>query len=174
MAEETKKSDVALAEEKILKFWRENKIFEKTLAKPSPGGDYVFYDGPPFATGLPHYGHILASAIKDTVPRYWTMRGKHVERRWGWDCHGLPIENIVEKDLKISGKKEIEDFGVGKFNEYARSKVLDYVGHWKETVERIGRWVDFDGSYKTMDNSFIESVWWASKEIWDKGLIYEG
>ncbi len=178
MAEETKKnvgkSEVALAEEKILRFWKENKIFEKTLAKKSPGGEYVFYDGPPFATGLPHYGHILVSAIKDTVPRYWTMKGKHVGRRWGWDCHGLPIENIVEKDLKISGKKEIEALGVEKFNEYAKSKVLDYVNQWKETVERIGRWVDFDGSYKTMDNTFIESVWWALKEIWDKDLIYEG
>jgi isoleucyl-tRNA synthetase len=169
-----KKSPAALAEEEILRFWRDNKIFEKSLAKPSPAGNYAFYDGPPFATGLPHYGHILVSAIKDAVPRYQTMRGKHVERRWGWDCHGLPIENIVEKDLKVSGKKEIEALGVDRFNEYARSKVLDYADQWKETVERIGRWVDYDGSYKTMDNTFIESVWWALKSIWDKKLIYEG
>lgn len=168
------KSDVALAEEKVLAFWKENKIFEKTLEKKSPKGDYVFYDGPPFATGLPHYGHILASTIKDAVPRYQTMKGMHVERKWGWDCHGLPIENIVEKDLKVSGRKEIEALGVKKFNEYARSKVLDYVSHWKETVDRMGRWVDFDGSYKTMDNTFIESVWWALKSMWDKGLVYEG
>lgn len=168
------KSSAALAEEEILKFWRENKIFEKSLTKPSPAGNYVFYDGPPFATGLPHYGHILVSTIKDAVPRYQTMRGKHVERRWGWDCHGLPIENIVEKDLKVSGKKEIEALGVDRFNEYARGKVLEYADQWKETVERIGRWVDYDGSYKTMDNTFIESVWWALKSIWDKKLIYEG
>lgn len=168
------KSPVALAEEKIVASWREKNIFQKSLDKPAPEGDYVFYDGPPFATGLPHYGHILVSAIKDTVPRYWTMRGKRVERRWGWDCHGLPIENIVEKELGVSGKKEIEALGVEKFNEHARSKVLEYVSYWKEVIDRMGRWVDFDGSYKTMDNTFIESVWWATKELWDKGRIYEG
>ncbi len=168
------KSPVALAEEKTLQFWREKQIFKKTLEKPSPGGNFIFYDGPPFATGLPHYGHILVSTIKDAVPRYQTMRGKHVERRWGWDCHGLPIENIVEKDLKVSGKKEIEELGIDRFNEYARSKVLDFADHWRDTVERIGRWVDYDGAYMTMDNTFIESVWWALKGIWDKNLIYEG
>lgn len=171
---ENSKSEVALAEEKVLALWREKNIFQKTLEKPSPAGNYVFYDGPPFATGLPHYGHVLVSVIKDAVPRYQTMRGKHVERRWGWDCHGLPIENIVEKDLKVSGKKEIESLGVDRFNEYARSKVLDFADHWKETIERIGRWVDYDGAYMTMDNTFIESVWWAVKQVWDKGLIYEG
>ncbi|HYC83247.1 MAG TPA: class I tRNA ligase family protein, partial [Candidatus Paceibacterota bacterium] len=125
--EELEKSDVARREEEILKFWQENKTFEKTLEKEAPNGEYVFYDGPPFATGLPHYGHILASAIKDAVPRYQTMKGKRVERRWGWDCHGLPIENLVEKDLQISGKKQIEEIGVEKFNEHAKSKVLQYV-----------------------------------------------
>ncbi len=168
------KSATAQAEEKILQFWREKNIFEKTLKKDSPAGNYVFYDGPPFATGLPHYGHILVSTIKDAVPRYQTMRGHHVERRWGWDCHGLPIENIVEKDLKVSGRKEIETIGVDTFNEYARSKVLGYANEWRQTIERIGRWVDYDGAYMTMDNSFIESVWWALKEIWDKKLVYEG
>ena len=168
------KSEIALAEERILDFWREQNIFQKSLDKESPGGSRVFYDGPPFATGLPHYGHILVSTIKDAVPRYWTMQGFHVERRWGWDCHGLPIENIVEKDLKVSGRREIEALGVDKFNEYARSKVLGYVGEWRKTVERMGRWVDFDGSYKTMDNTFIESVWWALKELWNKKFIYEG
>ncbi len=168
------KSPVAVAEEKVLEFWREKNVFQKSLDKPAPGGNYVFYDGPPFATGLPHYGHILISTIKDAVPRYQTMLGKHVERRWGWDCHGLPIENIVEKDLKVSGKKEIEAIGIDTFNEYARSKVLDYADHWKATIERIGRWVDYDGAYMTMNNSFIESVWWALKGIWDKNLIYEG
>lgn len=172
--EDTKKSEVALREEKTLAFWRENETFQKSLDKDVPKGEYVFYDGPPFATGLPHYGHILGSAVKDTVARYQTMQGFRVERKWGWDCHGLPIENIVEKDLKISGKKEIEALGVDVFNEYAKSKVLDYVSHWKSTVERMGRWVDFDGSYKTMDNTFIESVWWAFGEINKKGLVYEG
>ncbi len=168
------KSATAQAEERVLQFWRDNNIFEKSLKKDSPAGNYVFYDGPPFATGLPHYGHILISTIKDAVPRYQTMRGHHVERRWGWDCHGLPIENIVEKDLKVNGKKEIEAIGVDTFNEYARSKVLQYAHEWKHTIERIGRWVDYDGAYMTMDNTFIESVWWAMKEMWDKKLIYEG
>jgi isoleucyl-tRNA synthetase len=170
---ETQRSSAAKKEEETLQFWKERKVFEKSLQKESPKGDYVFYDGPPFATGLPHYGHILASTIKDAVPRYKTMQGFHVERRWGWDCHGLPIENIVEKDLAISGKKQIEEVGIEKFNEHARSKVLEYVGEWKKTIERIGRWVDFDGSYKTMDNSYIESVWHALKQLHTKGLIYE-
>ncbi|MCB9806001.1 class I tRNA ligase family protein [Candidatus Nomurabacteria bacterium] len=169
-----KKSEVALREEEILKFWQDNQIFEKSLKKPSPNGSYVFYDGPPFATGLPHHGHILASTIKDVVPRYQTMRGKRVERRWGWDTHGLPIENIVEKKLGISGKKEIEKIGIQQFNETARAQVLEYVDAWKRTVERMARWVDFDGAYLTMQNSYIESVWWALKEIHNKGLLYEG
>jgi isoleucyl-tRNA synthetase len=173
LTEEVVKSDVAKREEQTLRFWNEHGIFKKTLEKDAPKGNYVFYDGPPFATGLPHYGHILASAIKDAVPRYQTMRGFHVDRKWGWDCHGLPIENIVEKELKISGKKQIEEIGIATFNEHARSRVLQYVGEWKNTIERIGRWVDFDGSYKTMDNSYIESVWWALKEIHGKNLIYE-
>ncbi|MEK7106182.1 MAG: class I tRNA ligase family protein, partial [Patescibacteria group bacterium] len=157
-----------------LKFWKDNDTFKKSLEKYSPKGNYVFYDGPPFATGLPHYGHILGSTAKDVIGRYQTMQGFRVPRRWGWDCHGLPIENIVEKKLGISGKKAIEEFGVEKFTETARSEVLTYVAEWKKTVERIGRWVDFEHSYKTMDNSFIESVWWALGEMNDKGLIYEG
>lgn len=161
-------------EEEILDFWHRAHIFEKSLKAREGSERYTFYDGPPFATGTPHYGHILASAIKDAVPRYQTMRGKYVARRWGWDCHGLPIENIVEKDLKISGKKDIEKLGIGKFNQYAKSKVLEYVGEWKRTVTRMARWVDFDGSYKTMDNTYIESVWWALAELNDKELIYEG
>lgn len=170
----TEKSEVALTEEKILLYWKDNTIFEKSLEQTKDGKPYVFYDGPPFATGLPHYGHILASTIKDAVPRYHTMNGRFVRRQWGWDCHGLPIENIVEKSLGISGRKDIEEYGVEKFNEFARSKVLEFVSEWKKTVERIGRWVDFEGSYKTMDNTFIESVWWALKELDKKGLIYEG
>ena len=171
---EGKKSETALREEKILEFWKENKIFEKSLEKKSPKRRYVFYDGPPFATGTPHYGHILGSTVKDVIGRYQTMRGYLVPRRWGWDCHGLPIENIVEKDLNISGKKAIEELGIDKFVEHARSKVLTYVAEWRKTVDRMGRWVDFDNSYKTMDNTFIESVWWALGEMNKKGLLYEG
>ena len=164
-------------EEKILKFWQENKIFEKSVEKPAgkkPKGDFIFYDGPPFATGTPHYGHIVASVIKDAVPRYWTMKGYRVERKWGWDCHGLPIENIVEKELGIKRKKEIEEMGVGKFNELCRTKILGYVDDWKNVIARLGRWADMENSYKTMDIPFMESVWWVFKQLWEKGLIYEG
>jgi isoleucyl-tRNA synthetase len=168
------KSSIALREEAILNFWEENNTFKKSLEKDAPKGNYVFYDGPPFATGLPHYGHILGSTAKDVIGRYQTMQGFRVPRRWGWDCHGLPIENIVEKELGISGKKAVEEYGIDKFSEYARSKVLTYVSEWEKTVNRIGRWVDFENSYKTMDNSFIESVWWALSEMDNKGLIYEG
>jgi isoleucyl-tRNA synthetase len=161
-------------EQKTIEFWNKNEIFKKTLEKPAPHGSYVFYDGPPFATGLPHYGHILASTIKDVMPRYFTMKGYRVRRVWGWDCHGLPIENIVEKQLGISGKKQIEEKGVDVFNNTCRSAVLTYAGEWGKTVERIGRWVDFEHSYKTMDTKYMESVWWAMKQIWEKGLLYEG
>ena len=170
------KSLTALKEEETLNFWREIDAFKKTTEIPhgeSFKGEYVFFDGPPFATGTPHYGHLLASAIKDAVPRYYTMKGFRVLRRWGWDCHGLPIENIVEKDLGISGKKQIEEIGLEKFNEHARSKVLTYVGEWKKTVERLARWVEFDNSYKTMDSTFIESVWWGLKELYNQEKIYE-
>ncbi len=161
-------------EEEILKFWEENKIFEKSMKKRKDAPLYSFYDGPPFATGTPHYGHILASTIKDVVPRYWTMRGYYVERKWGWDCHGLPIENIAEKELGITRKKEIEKMGVEKFNEFCRIKVLKYVDDWKVVIKRLGRWADMENSYKTMDLDFMESVWWVFKELWDKGFIYEG
>ncbi|MFA6382795.1 MAG: isoleucine--tRNA ligase [Parcubacteria group bacterium] len=161
-------------EEEILKFWEENKIFEKSVDRPAPKGDYVFYDGPPFATGTPHYGHIVGSVMKDVVPRYWTMKGYRVERKWGWDCHGLPIENIAEKELGIKRKTEIEEMGVEKFNEFCRSKVLDYVAEWKKVITRLGRWADMENAYKTMDLPYMESVWWVFKELWDKGLIYEG
>ena len=161
-------------EEEILKFWEENKIFEKSVNKEASKGDYVFYDGPPFATGTPHYGHIVASAMKDVVPRYWTMKGYRVERKWGWDCHGLPIENIAEKELGIKRKTEIEEMGVEKFNEFCRSKVLGYVSEWKKVINRLGRWADMENAYSTMDLPYMESVWRVFKELWDKGLIYEG
>ncbi|MFH1162046.1 MAG: class I tRNA ligase family protein [Candidatus Jorgensenbacteria bacterium] len=161
-------------EEKILKFWETNGIFEKSLKKTRKGTPFTFYDGPPFATGLPHYGHILASTIKDVIPRYQTMKGRFVRRRWGWDCHGLPIEEVVERHLGVSGKKQIEEIGVEKFNETCRSKVLEFADEWGKMVRRIARWVDFDNSYKTMDRTYMESVWWAFKKIYDRGLVYEG
>ncbi|MEK7124515.1 MAG: isoleucine--tRNA ligase [Patescibacteria group bacterium] len=162
-------------EKKILKFWQDKKIFEKSLELTKDKKPFVFYDGPPFATGLPHYGHILSSVSKDVFPRYKTMQGRYVRRRWGWDCHGLPIENIVEKELGINSKKDIESkINVEKFNQVCREKVLTYVADWKKMVERIGRFVEFDNSYKTMDSTYMESVWWALKSLWDKGLIYEG
>jgi isoleucyl-tRNA synthetase len=165
-------SNINEIELEILKFWAKDKTFEKSLKGKKK--QYVFYDGPPFATGLPHYGHLLASTIKDTIPRYWTMKGYKVERVWGWDCHGLPIENIVEKKLGFKSKKDIESIGVEKFCNECESSVLQFVHDWKGFVERLGRWVDFDNSYKTMDVNYMESVWWAFKEIYDKGLIYEG
>ncbi len=176
MQEEDKqtKSEAAKREEKVLEFWKANKVFEQSLKKKSPKGHYVFYDGPPFATGQIHYGHILGSTAKDVIGRYKTMEGYYVPRKWGWDCHGLPIENIVEKELGIAGHKEIENLGIDKFVEHARSKVLEYDKDWEKGIERIGRWVDFKGSYKTMDNTFIESVWWALNELNKKDLIYEG
>jgi len=176
MAEEKSQSSAPnfdKLEKEILKFWDENKIFEKSLEQTKDGEPFIFYDGPPFATGLPHYGSILPSVIKDAIPRYQTMKGKFVRRRWGWDCHGLPIENIVEQQLRISGKKQIEELGVDVFNQKCRESVLRYAEEWGKTIKRIARWVDFDNSYKTMDTSYQESVWWALKQIWEKGLIYE-
>lgn len=161
-------------EERILKFWQEDKTFEKSLAKDSPAGEYVFYDGPPFATGLPHYGHLLPTTIKDVIPRYKTMKGYHVERRWGWDCHGLPIENLIEGELGLKTKKDIETLGIDKFNEAARSSVLRYEKDWKRIIPRVGRWVDMENDYKTMDWKYTESIWWIFKTLFNKNLIYEG
>lgn len=160
----------------ILNFWEENQIFEKSVARPQGAllEDFSFYDGPPFATGLPHHGHILAGTIKDSIPRYQTMRGKNVRRVWGWDCHGLPIENLVEKEFGLNSKKDIEVFGIDKFNKAASDSVLKYESEWKKIVPRLGRWVDMNKSYKTMDWTFTESVWWVWKSLYDKGLAYEG
>lgn len=169
------KNTFSVMEEEVLDFWDKAKTFEKSVEKEAPQGDYVFYDGPPFATGLPHYGHIVASIIKDVVPRYWTMKGYKVERKWGWDCHGLPIENIVEKEIGSQSKKYIEEeVGVKKFNEMCRTKVLSYVDEWKKVIHQLGRWADMENSYKTMDLEFMESVWWTFKQLWDNELIYEG
>ncbi len=168
------KSTHALREENILTFWKEKRIFEKSLNKDAPKGNYMFYDGPPFATGTPHYGHLLAGTIKDVIPRFKTMRGYHVERRWGWDCHGLPVENLVEKELGLKNKKDIIDYGIGRFNQVARESVMRYADEWRKIVPRLGRWVDMDHDYRTMDATYTESVWWIFKRLYDKGLIYEG
>ncbi|MBI5221283.1 MAG: isoleucine--tRNA ligase [Candidatus Magasanikbacteria bacterium] len=162
------------SEQEILKYWDDKKIFEKSVFERPENKPYIFYDGPPFATGLPHYGHIVASLMKDTVPRYYTMRGFRVDRKWGWDCHGLPVENIIEKELNLNSKKDIENFGVDKFNEACRATVLKYVQEWKKTVRRTGRWVDMENDYKTMDVSYMESVWWVFKELYKKNLLYKG
>ena len=173
MAENQQKSEAAAREEATLAFWQEHDIFKKSVEKEVSKGEYVFYDGPPFATGLPHYGHIVASVIKDVVPRFWTMRGYSVPRVWGWDCHGLPIENIVEKELGFKHKKDIVSMGVEKFNEMCRARVLAYASEWEKIIPRIGRWADMEHAFRTMDKPFMESVWWVFKQIYDKGLVYE-
>ena len=160
-------------EEEILEFWKNDCTFEKSLKKNEGKERYKFYDGPPFATGLPHYGHLLAGTIKDIVPRYQTMRGKYVERRFGWDTHGLPIEALAQEALGIAGAPDIKALGVDKFNEQCRAMVLKYVNEWRKTVTRMGRWVDFDNDYKTMDPSFMESVWWVFKQLWNQGRVYK-
>jgi isoleucyl-tRNA synthetase len=159
-------------EEKVLKFWEEDNTFKKSLEKNNKA-EFVFYDGPPFANGLPHYGHLLTSFIKDTIARYQTMLGKKVERRFGWDCHGLPAELAAEKELNISGRKQIQEFGIEKFNDTCRNSVMKYSTEWQKYINRQARWVDFKNDYKTMDLSFMESVIWAFKELYKKGLIYE-
>ncbi len=161
-------------EERVLDFWRKERIFERSLEQRRGKEEFVFYDGPPFATGLPHFGHFVPGTIKDVIPRYKAMRGMYVERRFGWDCHGLPIEYEVEKRLGISGRKHIEAYGVDKFNEQCRSIVLRYTDEWQAIIERMGRWVDFDNDYKTMDVDYMESIWWVFKTLWDSGLIYHG
>ena len=158
----------------IIRFWKGNHIFEKSIEQRPENNPYVFYDGPPFATGLPHYGHILSFVTKDVFPRYWTMKGYRCERRWGWDCHGLPIESICERALDIRQKNEIFEMGLYEFNEFCRSKVLWYTNEWKETVERMGKWIEFDNSYKTMNNSYMETVWYIFKKIYTEGLVYRG
>ena len=161
-------------EARILKFWRQENIFRKSVEERPADNEFIFYDGPPFATGLPHYGHLLAGTIKDVIPRYKTMQGYRVERRFGWDCHGLPVEYEIEQTLGLKGRPDIEEFGVGNFNEECRKIVLRYASEWRETVERMARWIDFDNDYKTMDLTFMESVWWVFEQLWKKGLIYEG
>jgi len=168
------KTDFPKMEEKIQTFWENNNIYQKSVENRSADNEYVFYDGPPFATGLPHFGHLVPGTIKDLYPRYQTMKGKRVNRRFGWDCHGLPVEYEIEKSLNISGHKAIEEYGVAKFNEQCRSIVLRYTGEWKATINRMGRWVDFEHGYRTMDTDYMETIWWVFKTLYEKGLIYEG
>lgn len=167
------KADFVEIEKEVLKFWDEDKTFEKSVHNRDGAAEFVFYDGPPFANGTPHYGHIMVSYVKDVVARYQTMNGKKVERRLGWDCHGLPAEMSAEKQLGVSGRKQIEEYGVEKFNDFCRSDVLKYSGIWVEMFKRIGRWVDFSHDYKTMDLPFMESVINNFKQLWEKGLVYE-
>ncbi len=160
-------------EKRILKFWHKEDVFGRLLKEKKGKPIFSFYDGPPFASGLPHYGHILASTIKDAVLRYWTMKGYRVSWRVGWDCHGLPVENLVEKELKINSKKEIEEMGIDRFNKACRRSVFRCTDQWKKTLSRLGRWSDYSQPYSTMDDNYIESVWWVFKKLWDQSLVYQ-
>ncbi len=171
---ENEKGSFSKIEEDVLDFWKKNDIFQKSVQKEAPQGDYVFYDGPPFITGLPHYATLLPSIAKDVIPRYFTMNGYRVQRVWGWDCHGLPAENKVEEKLQLKNKKDIEELGVDKFINACFDYVNTGCDQWRWYIDRIGRWVDMDNAYKTMDKEFMESVIWAFKELYDKNLIYEG
>lgn len=162
-------------EKAIVEFWKKNHIFEKSIEQRDINNGYVFYDGPPFITGLPHHGTLLSSIVKDAVPRFWTMRGKRVERRWGWDCHGLPAENFVEKQLGITDRREIgTKWPLATYITKARESMVSNSEAWEGVIERVGRWVDFRGAYRTMDKNFMESVWWAFKTLYEQGKIYEG
>ncbi|MEX0895974.1 MAG: isoleucine--tRNA ligase [Patescibacteria group bacterium] len=169
------KTDLPAVEAAVLAFWQKEQIFEKSVEQRPADKQYVFYDGPPFATGLPHYGHLLGSTSKDVIPRYWTMKGYRVERVWGWDCHGLPIENMIEQQLDIKGgKKGIEELGIDRFNAACRAEVLRLDGEWEKIIARLGRWVDFENNYKTMDLDYMESVWWGFSQLYEKDLVYQG
>ena len=162
-------------EKALIEFWKKDQTFEKSIEQRDIDNSYVFYDGPPFITGMPHHGTLLSSVTKDAVPRFWTMRGKRVERRWGWDCHGLPAENFVEKQLGITDRREIgTKWPLATYIEKAKESMVANSEAWESTIERIGRWVDFRGAYRTMDKNYMESVWWAFKTLYDKGLIFEG
>ena len=170
--------DLPAIEHAMLERWRRDDTFQRSIDMRDAGVDgdneFVFYDGPPFANGLPHYGHLLTGFVKDAVPRYQTMRGKRVERRFGWDCHGLPAEVQAEKELGISGHPEINAYGIDRFNDACRTSVLRYTQEWEDYVTRQARWVDFDNDYKTLDLDYMESVMWAFKSLWDKDLVTEG
>ena len=162
-------------EKDLVRHWKDNKTFEKSVELRPKDDAYVFYDGPPFITGVPHHGTLLSSIVKDAIPRYQTMKGKHVERVWGWDCHGLPAENFVEKKLGIQDRHEIgTKISLADYITTARESMVQTSSLWEDTIDRIGRWVDFEGAYKTMDKNYMESIWWAFKTLYEKGKIYEG
>ena len=161
-------------EREVLAMWERSNVFQQSMERRRNKQPYIFYDGPPFATGLPHHGHILAGTIKDIVPRYWTMKGRYVLRRFGWDCHGLPIEHEIDKRLGMSAQQAVAELGVAGYNDECRAIVGRYVEQWRRTVTRLGRWVDFDNDYKTMDAWYMESLWWVFKQLWERGLIYQG
>jgi isoleucyl-tRNA synthetase len=172
------KLDIGAQEQAVLDFWKKDQLFQASVEhnpahKDQQNNEFVFYDGPPFANGLPHYGHLLTGFVKDVFARYQTLQGKRVERRFGWDCHGLPAEMAAEKELGISGQQAIQTFGIDKFNDHCRSSVMRYTNEWEDYVTRQARWVDFEHDYKTMDTSYMESVLWAFKTLYDKGLVYE-
>jgi isoleucyl-tRNA synthetase len=161
-------------EEKVLKLWEELNAFRTQLKRTEGMPEYIFYDGPPFATGLPHYGHILAGTIKDIVTRFQSATGHHVTRRFGWDCHGLPVEFEIDMKLNIKTKQDVLDLGIANYNDECRSIVMRYSKEWEKTVTRMGRWIDFQNDYKTLDPEFMESVWWVFKQLHLKGLVYKG
>ncbi|MDR2212885.1 MAG: isoleucine--tRNA ligase, partial [Pseudomonadales bacterium] len=162
------------AEHAVLRFWKERQVFQRSLEATRDCPPYIFYDGPPFATGLPHHGHLVGSTLKDIIPRYYTMQGRYVQRRFGWDCHGLPIEHEIDKSLGISSQQAVEKLGIAGYNNECRGIVQRYTTEWEKTITRIGRWVDFENDYKTMDPTFMESVWWVLQQLWNKELIYRG
>ena len=162
-------------EKDLVEYWKTNKIFEKSVESRPKENAYVFYDGPPFITGVPHHGTLLSSIVKDAVPRYWTMKGKRVERVWGWDCHGLPAELFTEKKLGIHDKRDIgTKVSLAEYITTCRENMVQTGSEWEDTINRVGRWVDFTGAYKTMDKAYMESVWWAFKQLYDAGKVYEG
>lgn len=161
-------------ESEILAYWKRENTFKKSIESRPEDNPYRFYDGPPFITGTPHYGSLLSSIVKDAVGRYWTMRGKRVDRIWGWDCHGLPIEEKVQKKLGLSSNKEIEERGIKEFIDGCYEYTQTTSAEWNWYIDKIGRWVDMDRAYRTMDQDYMESVMWVFKQLWDKGLIYKG
>jgi isoleucyl-tRNA synthetase len=171
---EIDKSSFSDRELKVLEFWKNEGVFKQSIENRKQAELFSFYDGPPFATGLPHYGHLLASTIKDVVARFKTMEGFCVPRRFGWDCHGLPVESEIEKEYNLKGEVAVREFGIARYNEECRKIVLRYTSQWKETIERMGRWVEFDKTYRTMDVEYMESVWWVFSRLFDQGLVYEG
>jgi len=165
-------------EQRVLDSWEREGTFQKSIDQRPTGengsNEFVFYDGPPFANGLPHHGHLVTGYIKDIIPRYQTLRGRRVERRFGWDCHGLPVEMLAEKELGVAGHKAISEYGMDRFNEYCMSSVFRFAGEWQRYVKRSARWVDFENDYKTLELPYMESIIWAFKQLFDKGLLYEG